>query len=113
MFQITTQKTKDFFSWLAILLTPGVLMLVPIVNIFTLPVWILWITIPATIITILGIWSYEFQEFGAMPKSTADWTIIIIFYVIAAFFLTWLTNRKSTVKNQSYRPNQPHHPNDS
>ena len=95
------RRTKSFASWLAVLLAPGLLMLVPVVNIFTLPVWILWITIPAIPLTVLGIRSYEFQEFGAMPKGTADWACIVGFYVITAFFLSWMTNRKRHAANEA------------
>ena len=93
--QFNKGRSKSFVSWLAILLTPGLLMLVPVVNIFTLPVWVLWITIPATLFSVLGIRTYEFQEFGAMPKGTADWVFVVGSWVVAAFFLSWMTNRKN------------------
>lgn len=99
LFQFNKRRSKSFALWLAILVTPGLLILVPIVNIFTLPVWVLWLTIPAIILSVLGIRSYEFQEFGAMPKDTADVAFIVAFYVIAAFFLSWMTNRKSDATN--------------
>ena len=91
--QFNKRRTKSLASWLVMLLTPGLLMLVPVVNIFTLPVWVLWITIPAIPLTILGIRSYEFQEFGAMPKGIVDWACIVSFYIFTAFFLSWRTHR--------------------
>ena len=36
--QFNKRRSKSFVSWLDILLTPGLLMLVPVVNIFWLPV---------------------------------------------------------------------------
>ena len=91
---LNKRRVKSFVSWLAILLTPGLLMVVPMVNIFTLPVWVLWITVPAIPLSVLGIRSYKFQEFGAMPKGTLDWACIVGFWVMAACFLSWMTNRK-------------------
>lgn len=101
LLQFNKRRSKSLVSWLAILLTPGLLMLVPVVNIFTLPVWILWITIPATLFSVLGIRTYEFQEFGAMPKGPTDSAFIVGFWVIAAFFLSGITSRKKAAKNAS------------
>ncbi|MEE9294609.1 MAG: hypothetical protein V3W34_06585 [Phycisphaerae bacterium] len=93
MLQFNKRRTKSLGSWLAILLTPGVLMLVPGVNLLTLPVWLLWLNIPAFLLSAVGIRSYEFQEFGALPKGPTDLAFIVGFWVIAAFFLSWITNR--------------------
>ncbi len=94
LLQFNKRRTKSFARWLTILLTPGLLMLVPVVNIFTLPVWVLWITVPAIPLTVVGILSYEFKEFGAMPKGAIDWACIVGFYVIVAFLVSWMTIRK-------------------
>ena len=68
--QFGKRRTRSFACGLAILLTLGLLMLVPVVSIFTLTAWVLWVTIPASPLSVLGIRSYEFQEFGAIPKGT-------------------------------------------
>jgi len=101
LFQFNERRSKSFASWLAILVTPGLLALVPIVNIFTLPIWILWLTIPAILLSVLGIHSYEFQEFGAMPKGTVDVAFIVCFWVMAAFFLSWMTSRERNASNEA------------
>ena len=103
VFQFNKRRSKSLVSWLAILLTPGLLMLVPVVNIFTLPVWVLWITIPATLFSVLGIRTYEFQEFGAMPKGPTDVAFIVGFWVMVAFFLSWITNRKRATEDEPCR----------
>ena len=36
--QFNKQRAKSFRPWLAMLLTPGLLVLIPVVNIFVLPV---------------------------------------------------------------------------
>ncbi|MEE8169762.1 MAG: hypothetical protein V3T70_04375 [Phycisphaerae bacterium] len=69
-------------------------MVTPVVQIFTLPIWIVWISVPALLLTVSGIWPYEFKEFGAMTEGAVDWGFIVGFYVIAAVFMTWLTTRK-------------------
>ena len=109
MFQLNKRRVKDFASCLSALLVPGLLMLVPVVNIFTLPVWVIWISVPALLFTILGIHPYEFKEFGAMPKGTVDWAFIVSFYVIVAFFVSWIANRNRPAVNESFGtdPTQP------
>ncbi len=103
VFQFNKRRTKSFASLLVVLLTPGLLILVPVVNIFTLPVWVLWLTIPAVLLSVLGIRSYEFQEFGAMPKGPTDVAFIVGFWVMVAFFLSWITNRKRATEDEPCR----------
>ena len=69
-------------------------MLVPLLYIMALPVVVFWITIPAVLFSATGLRSYEFQEFGAMPNGVADWTCIVLFYVLAAFFLSLVSALK-------------------
>ena len=70
-------------------------MLVPLLYVMALPVVVLWITISAVLFSATGLRSYEFQEFGAMPNSVAEWTCIALFYVLAAFFLPLVSARKT------------------
>ena len=94
LLQFNRQRTKAFFRFLAIFLAPGLLMLIPAVNIFTIPIWVVWLMIPAIPLSVLGIRHYRFSEFGPTPEGAIDVLCIIAFWALAAFLLSWLTNRK-------------------
>ena len=70
-------------------------MMDPLLYIMVLPVVVLWITIPAVLLSATGVRRYEFQEFGALPNGVADWACVALFYVLAAFFLSLDSARKT------------------
>ncbi len=37
---------------------------------------------------------FRFEEFGAIPQGLAGWTMVIAFWVVAAFLLSWPANCK-------------------
>lgn len=101
MFQVNTRRTRSFLSWLAVLLAPGLLIYVPILNIFAIPVWFVWTNIPAILFTVTGVRTYEFREFGVIPKGLTDWAFIVGFYIIAAFLGSRVASRNKAGVNKS------------
>lgn len=46
------------------------------------------LTIPAVFFSVVGVPLFDFSEFGALPKDGIAWTLIAVFWVSVAFFLS-------------------------
>ena len=55
--------------------------------------YLLWINIPGFPLAAIGSPFYDLQQFGALPKGFMGWALIVLFYVLAAFFLSLIGNR--------------------
>ena len=96
-FHLSTRPIVNF-PVLAILLNlPGILFAIPfpLLQMLALIPLIFWINIPAIPLSIMGVPYYPFKEFGALPQGTMGWLLIVIFWVIVAFVISWRISRRS------------------
>src|SRR3990167_8105876 len=104
-FEFNSKRSKKYLLMLAIVLSPLILYavideespLAVLLLLVMIPMLFL-INIPAQLFTALGVREYKFEEFGALPKTLPDWSMIILFWVVVVIVMSLIRIQETPKK---------------
>ena len=89
------RRRVRFYLWLAVLFAVPVLIFIPykpLQGVLFFP-WLIWVNVVGLPLAMVGAPGIEVHEFGAYPRGVVGWSLIVLPYIAAAFFLSMIDPR--------------------